>query len=156
MTVSRRLIELLEQAGLDYEVTKHTEAFTAQEVAAAEHVPGKEWAKVVVIMAADEPVMAVLPASYRVNFEKFKELAGVASARLATEEEFADLFPGCEVGAMPPFGQLYDLPLYADEVLEEDETITFNAGTHTETVTMTFDDWEELAEPEIGDFAEHV
>ena len=156
MTVLRRLKELLEGAGVSYEVTQHPEAFTAQEVAAVEHVPGKAMAKVVIVLADGKPVMAVLPASYRINFDKLKALLGAAAARLASEEEFAGLFPDCEVGAMPPFGQLFDLPVYSDQVLCEDERVTFNAGTHTETVTIAYADFERLADPTVGEFAEHV
>lgn len=156
MAVSRRLKELLEGAGVAYEVRRHPEAFTAQEVAAAEHVPGKAMAKVVVVLADGKPVMTVLPASHRINFERLKALLGAREVRLASEEEFAGLFPDCEVGAMPPFGRLFGLPVYSDQVLRQDERITFNAGTHTETVTIAYADFERLAEPTVGEFAEHV
>jgi len=156
MTVSRQLKQFLDGAGVSYKVTKHPEAFTAQEVAAVEHVPGKAMAKVVVVMADKKPVMAVLPASYRVNFDKLKALLGAKAVRLASEDEFGGLFQDCEVGAMPPFGELFDLPVYSDQVLSEDERITFNAGTHTETVTLAYADFERLANPTVGDFAEHV
>ena len=156
MTVSRKLKAMLDEAGVSYEVTKHPEAFTAQEVAAAEHVPGKAMAKVVIVLADKTPVMAVLPASYRVNFDKLKALLGAKKVSLASEEEFADLFPDSEIGAMPPFGGPADMPIYSDRVLEEDEKITFNAGTHTDTVTMAYTDYTRLAQPTLADFAEHV
>lgn len=156
MTVSRRLKELLDGAKVSYQVTKHPEAFTAQEVAAVEHVPGKAMAKVVVVLADKKPVMAVLPATHRVNFDKLKALLGARSVRLETEEEFADLFPGCETGAMPPFGSLFNLPVVSDQVLREDARITFNAGTHTETVTVTYADFERLAQPTVAPFSGRV
>jgi len=156
MTVSRRLREFLDGAGVSYTVTRHPEAFTAQEVAAVEHVPGKAMAKVVVVLADGTPTMAVLPASYRVNFDKLKGLLGAKAVRLATEDEFGSLFPDCEVGAMPPFGEMFDLPVCSDQVLKEDERVTFNAGTHTETVTLAYADYERLAKPTVGDFADHV
>ncbi len=156
MTVSRQLKKFLDGAGVSYKVTKHPEAFTAQEVAAAEHVPGKAMAKVVIVLADKKPVMTVLPASYRVDFKKLKKLLGAKTVRLASEDEFGGLFPDCEVGAMPPFGEMFDLPVYSDQVLQEDERVTFNAGTHTETVTVACADFERLANPTVGDFAEHV
>ena len=156
MTVSRQLKKFLDGAGVSYKVTKHPEAFTAQEVAAAEHVPGKAMAKVVIVLADKKPVMTVLPASYRVDFKKLKKLLGAKSVRLASEDEFGGLFPDCEVGAMPPFGEMFDLPVYSDQVLREDERVTFNAGTHTETVTVAYADYERLANPTVGDFADHV
>ena len=156
MTVSKQLKKFLDDAGVSYKVTKHPEAFTAQEVAAVEHVPGKAMAKVVMVLADKKPLMSVLPASYRVNFDKLKKLLGAKTVRLASEEEFGGLFPDCEVGAMPPFGEMFDLPVCSDQALQEAERITFNAGTHTETVTVTYADYERLAQPTVGDFADHV
>ncbi len=124
MPVSKKVKQMLGEAGVSYEVTKHPEAFTAQEVAAAEHVPGKAMAKVVIVMADKTPVMVVLPASYRVNFDKLKALVGAKKVRLASEEEFAELFPESEIGAMPPFGGPEDMPIFSDRVLEEDEKVT--------------------------------
>ena len=156
MAVPKKLKQMLEEAGVSYKTTKHPEAFTAQEVAAAEHVPGKAMAKVVIVLADKMPVMAVLPASYRVNFDKLKALVGAKKVRLASEDEFAELFPESEIGAMPPFGGPEDMPIYSDRVLEEDDKITFNAGTHTETVTIAYADYTRLAHPTVADFAEHV
>ena len=156
MTVSKQLKKFLDDAGVSYKVTKHPEAFTAQEVAAVEHVPGKAMAKVVMVLADKKPLMSVLPASYRVNFNKLKALLGAKTVRLASEEEFGGLFPDCEVGAMPPFGEMFDLPVCSDQALQEAERVTFNAGTHTETVTVTYADYERLAQPTVGDFADHV
>ena len=156
MPVSKKVKQMLGEAGVSYTVTKHPEAFTAQEVAAAEHVPGKAMAKVVIVMADKTPVMAVLPSSYRVNFDKLKALVGAKKVGLASEEEFAELFPDSEIGAMPPFGGPEDMPVYSDRVLEEDEKVTFNAGTHTDTVTIAYTDYTRLADPTVGDFAEHV
>jgi Ala-tRNA(Pro) deacylase len=136
-----------------FQLQHHAVAYTAQEVAAAEHIPGHMLAKVVMVLGDDKLAMFVLPASARVDLEKVAAILGVKEARLAHEEEFADHFPGCEVGAMPPFGNLYDLPVYVDKSLAEDETIVFEAGTHTDTMSMKYADYQRLAEPNAGEFA---
>ncbi|NOX38422.1 MAG: YbaK/EbsC family protein [Calditrichaeota bacterium] len=100
--------------------------------------------------------MAVVPASYKINLDKFKEIAGAREVELASEEEFSNLFPNCELGAMPPFGMLYGLPTFVDRSLTEGEEIYFNAATHTEVIKMRFDDYQRLVEPVIASFAEHV
>jgi Ala-tRNA(Pro) deacylase len=139
-----------------FQVQHHAVAYTAQEVAAAEHVPGRMLAKVVMVFGDDQLAMLVLPAPSRVNLEQAAAVLGAKDARLAQEEEFADRFRGCEVGAMPPFGQLYDLPVYVDKSLAEDETIVFEAGTHTDTMSMKFADYERLVKPKLAEFARHV
>ena len=139
-----------------FQVQHHAVAYTAQEVAAAEHVPGRMLAKVVVLMGDGKLSMFVLPAPARVDVEKATAVLGVKEARLAHEDEFADRFPGCEVGAMPPFGNLYDVPLYVDKSLSEDETIVFEAGTHTDTISMKYADFERLAKPTVAEFARHL
>src|SRR4030042_3837928 len=135
----------LRENKVPFQVQHHPVAYTAQEVAAAEHIPGRMLAKVVMILGDGVLSMFVLPAPARVDLDRAAGVLGAKEARLAQEETFADRFPGCEVGAMPPFGNLYDLPLYVDEALAEDETIVFNAGTHMDTVSMTYVDFERLA-----------
>jgi Ala-tRNA(Pro) deacylase len=148
-----RLEDYLRENGVPFEVQHHPMAFTAQEVAAAEHVPGKMLAKVVMVSADGEMAMLSLPAPYQVDLEKAGKMLGAEEARLAQEEEFEGAFPDCEVGAMPPFGNLYGLPVYVEEALAEDETIFFRAGTHTDTMSVGYADFERLVEPTVGDFA---
>ncbi len=145
----------LRENKVPFQLQHHAVAYTAQEVAATEHVPGRMLAKVVMVMADGKLAMLVLPAPARVDLEKAAAVLGAKEARLAREEEFADRFPGCEVGAMPPFGGLYDLPVYADKSLAEDETIVFEAGTHTDTMSMKYGDYERLANPNVAEFAHH-
>ncbi len=134
-----------------FERQQHPVAYTAQEVASSEHVPGELVAKVVMVMADDRLVMAVLPAPYRLDLAKTKTLLGAEDVRLAREDEFAPVFPDCEVGAMPPFGNLYGLPVWVDTALAEDETIICQAGTHTDTVSLTYEDFERLVQPTVAE-----
>jgi Ala-tRNA(Pro) deacylase len=149
-----RLEDYLRENGVSFEVQHHPRAVSAQEVAAAEHIPGKMFAKTVMVMADREMVMLVLPAPYQVNPEKAAEELGVKEVRLASEERFQDAFPDCEVGAMPPFGNLYGVPVYVDEALAEDETVVFRAGTHTDTMSVGYADLERLVEPTAVRFAD--
>jgi Ala-tRNA(Pro) deacylase len=151
MPVLGKLRSFLDDAGVEYEMLRHERAFTSEAVAAAQHVPGRELAKVVIVRAGDRFLMATLPATSRLDLHKLAELAGERHAVLATEEELARLFPGCEVGAMPPFGNLFDLPVYADRQLADDERIVFEAGTHTDTVRLAWADFVRLVEPTVGD-----
>jgi Ala-tRNA(Pro) deacylase len=115
--------------------------------------PGKMLAKVVTVLADGEMVMLTLAAPYQVDLEKVGKVLGAQEARLAEEEEFEGTFPDCEVGAMPPFGNLYDLSVYVEETLTEDETIFFRAGTHTDTMSVRYADFEQLVEPTVAAFA---
>jgi len=112
------------------------------------------FAKTVMALADEEIVMLVLPAPYHVNPEKAAEALGAEAFRLASEEQFEDAFPDCEVGAMPPFGNLYDVPVYVDEAFAEDERIVFRAGTHTDTMNVGYADFERLVEPTVVEFAD--
>jgi Ala-tRNA(Pro) deacylase len=147
-----KLKEFLDRNGVRYEVRLHQTAYTAQEVAAAEHVPGREMAKVVMVRDGGEYLMAVLPAPYHVALERLGKAAGRAGLSLATEADFARLFPGCEPGAMPPFGNLYGIPVWVDESLTRDEEIAFNAGNHEQTVHMRYADFARLVQPKTGSF----
>jgi Ala-tRNA(Pro) deacylase len=122
-------------------------------VAASEHVPGRMLAKTVMVLADGEMVMLALPAPYQVDLEMAAAALGVDETRLAEEEEFEDSFPDCEVGAMPPFGNLYGVPVYVERTLAEDETIVFRSGTHTETMSVSYADFERLVEPTVAQFA---
>jgi Ala-tRNA(Pro) deacylase len=148
-----RLEQYLRENGVPFEVQHHPRAITAQEVAATEHVPGKMLAKVVMVLVDGEMVMLSLPAPYQVDLEKVGKVLGAEVARLADEEEFEGAFPDCEVGAMPPFGNLYGIPIYVEEALAEDETIFFRAGTHTDTMSVRYADYEQLVEPTVAKFA---
>jgi len=152
MPILTKLSEFLEGSGVRYEVRSHRRAFTAQEVAASEHVPGQEMAKVVIVRDGDGYLMAVLPAPYHVSLRRLGEATGRKGLRLATEAEFAGLFPGCEPGAMPPFGNLYGIPVWVDESLTEDDEIAFNAGNHEQTVHMAYGDFARLAQPRVAAF----
>lgn len=122
-------------------------------MAASEHLPGRMLAKTVMVLADGQMVMLALPAPYQVDLEKAAAALGVDEARLAEEEEFADTFLDCEVGAMPPFGNLYGVPVYVEKTLAEDETIVFRSGTHTETMSVSYSDFERLVEPTVAQFA---
>jgi Ala-tRNA(Pro) deacylase len=149
MPILRKLKEILDQAKISYEVYNHPKAITAQEIAATQHISGKGMAKVVIIKVDGSFAMAVLPAHRLVNFEKIKSRLGAKDVSLATEGEFSSLFPECEIGAMPPFGNLFGLPVYVDPVLEGHEDIFFNAGSHLQTVSMRYRDFQKLVQPEV-------
>lgn len=152
----KRLKEYLDGHNVKYVAISHSPAYTAQEVAASAHVPGKELAKSVIVRIDGNLAMAVLPASYKVDFESLREVTGATRVELAREREFKGLFPDCEPGAMPPFGNLYDLPVYVANVLAEDEEIVFNAGSFTELMKLPYSDYARLVHPKVLHFAAHV
>lgn len=147
-----KLREYLDSNNVKYTIIEHDPAFTAQEVAAAAHIPGKQLAKAVMIKIDGEMAMAILPASYRVNFDRLQEQTGAKELELATEKEFKGLFPDCDVGAMPPFGNLYNMKVFAAESLAEQIDIAFCAGSHTELIRISFEDFQRLVEPKILEF----
>jgi Ala-tRNA(Pro) deacylase len=130
----------------------HRTVFTAQEEAAVTHVPGREWAKTVVCLADEIPILAVLPAHYRIDLERLRRLAGAATIRLAGEAEMQGLYPGCETGAIPPLGPLFGQRVFVDQAIAEDTAIVFHAGTHTDAVRMHYNDLAALTRPVIGEF----
>ncbi len=136
-----------------YEIQEHHTAFTAQEVAALLHERGIHVAKVFIARADGRTVMLVLPAIYKVDFDRVREMIGARDVRRAKEVEFAHLFPDCDVGAMPPFGNMYDIPVYVDKTLAMQPFIVFQAGSHRETMKMATSDYMRLVEPTIGEFA---
>jgi Ala-tRNA(Pro) deacylase len=154
MPILGKLREFLDQHHVEYHVHGHRQAFTAQEVAEAEHVSGQEVAKVVMVHSGKEFMMLVLPAPYRVDLVRAGAIVGKPDLALATEEQFASIFPGCEPGAMPPFGNLWGIPVWVDRELTADEHIVFNAGTHTETVHMRYADFARLVQPKVAALAE--
>jgi Ala-tRNA(Pro) deacylase len=131
----------------------HSPAFTAQQIAASAHIPGKELAKTVIVKLDGKMAMAVLPASEQIDFDRLKEATGADSVELAGENEFKGLFPNCEVGAMPPFGNLYDMDVLVESHLKDDEEIAFNAGSHTELVRLPYQDYEQLVHPRVAEFS---
>lgn len=146
--------EFLQQAHVPYTVVPHRPAFTAQEEAAATHVPGHDWAKVVACFVDGEPVEAVVPAPSVINLDHLMELAGADEVRVAEEGELSRLFPACEVGAMPPFGPLYGQTVYVDAALAAEPEIVFNAGTHRDAIAMRWTDFVKMVNPIVGKFAE--
>jgi len=148
-----KLKTFLDKNNVKYVTVKHSRAYTSQEIAAAAHICGKELAKTVMINIEGKMAMAVLPASYHINFESLEDIFGTTKVSLASESEFKYLFPDSEVGAMPPFGNLYDLEVYVAESLTEDEEIAFNAGSHTELIKLKYADFERLVEPRILKFS---
>ena len=150
---SKKLKAFLDANSIRYVSIRHSSAFTAQEIAAKTHISGKEVAKTVMIKLNNKMVMAVLPASYQVDFDLLREIFGTHHVSLASEEEFKYLFPDCEVGAMPPFGNLYDLEVYVAQSLTEDEVISFNAGNHTELIQMNYVDFVRLVQPHVFKFS---
>ena len=142
--------EFLDSHYVKYITISHSPAFTAQEIAASAHIPGKELAKTVMVKIDGTMAMAVLPASAKVDFELLQDVAGADEVELATEKEFADLFPECEVGAMPPFGNLYDMAVYVADTLADDAEIAFNAGTHSELIRIAYQDYERLVRPTVA------
>ncbi|NIQ39643.1 MAG: deacylase [Proteobacteria bacterium] len=149
----RKLKEFLNTHKTKYVSIKHSPAYTAQEIAASAHIRGKELAKTVMVSLDGKPAMAVLPASYRVDLDRLKEAAGATKIKLLAEKDFEDMFPECEVGAMPPFGNLYGMDVFAAAVLAEDDEIAFNAGSHTELIRLAFKDYERLVKPKVLQFS---
>ncbi len=144
--------EFLDNHGVKYVNITHSPAFTAEEVAASAHVSGRDFAKTIVVRIEDNYALVVLPASRRLVLADLRELLQTPMVRLATEAEFRDLFPDCELGAMPPFGNLYGLPVYVAESLAQEPEIAFNAGTHTEVIKLDYYDFDELVHPVVLDF----
>ncbi|MCP5113280.1 MAG: YbaK/EbsC family protein [bacterium] len=153
MAILERLQHLLSASGVSYTHHVHATAYTAKEVAALEHLPQHKVAKVVVFTGDEGYGMAVLPADYVVDMQELRAALGLKRARLATEKELGELFADCELGAMPPFGGLYDLPTYVESSLTEEETIAFNAGTHRDVVYLRLEDYKKLAGPKVVHFA---
>ena len=146
---TQKLQDYLDQHEIQYVTISHSPAYTAQRIAELTRIPGKELAKTVIVKVDDELAMAVLPASRRVNLQHLQEAIGADEVTLSSETEFNELFPDCEVGAMPPFGNLYDMGVYVAEQLTEDDEIAFNAGSHSELVKMSYNDYAKLVTPQV-------
>lgn len=150
---TQKLKTFLDSHRVPYLTIHHSMAFTAQQIAASAHISGKEIAKTVMIKVDGKMAMAVLPASFQVDFDLLKRTTGASKVELADEREFKDRFPECEIGAMPPFGNLYDMDVFVAESLTKQEEIAFNAGSHTELIQMGYKDYERLVKPNILKFS---
>mgnify|MGYP001555042407 FL=1 len=146
---TQTLKSFLDSHHVKYTTLTHSPEYTAQEIAASAHIPGKDLAKTVIVKIDGDFAMAVLPASMHVSLPRLQEAVGTNDAEIASEEEFEKLFPDCELGAMPPFGNLYDRPVFAAKELTQDEEIAFNAGTHSELVQLAYSDFDKLVHPKV-------
>ena len=149
----KRLKEFLDSHSIKYVTISHSRAFTAQETAASAHVPVKELAKTVLVKIDGKMAMAVLPASCKVDVDLLKKATRASTIEIASEKEFKNLFPDCEIGAMPPFGNLYGMEVFVTNSLTEDREIAFNAGSHRELVKLAYKDFERLVKPKIVKFS---
>jgi Ala-tRNA(Pro) deacylase len=154
--ITNRLKAFLDENGARYVITTHSPAFTAQEIAALAHVKGRELVKAVMVKADGKHWLVATSAGQKVDLERVKRALGANDVRLETESDFRALFPDCELGAMPPFGNLYGVPVLIDESLQADEEIAFNAGDHTTLVRMRFDDFQRLVMPRSSAIGERI
>lgn len=148
-----KLKEFLDSHNIKYVSITHSKAYTAQGIAAAAHISGKELAKTVMISMDSDMAMAVLPASEQVNLDSLKSALKAKKVELASERQFRDRFADCELGAMPPFGNLYNMKVIVDETLTHDKEIAFNAGTHLELIKLAYSDFERLVQPTVLRFS---
>ena|SRR5688572_7650744 len=148
--------DYLDQMGVNYRLSRHDTTYTAQDLAAAEHIPGRRVIKPVVVKADGQFVMCALPASHRIDLDTLRNQLQVNEVELAGESEICDLFDGCELGAEPPIGRMFGIPTLMDESLFADDRVTFQAGTHRDAVTMTLADYRKAAQPEVAYFGKHL
>lgn len=146
---SKKIKKFLDDNGVKYVKITHSLAYTAQEIAQSAHIHGKELAKTIIVLINGKMAMAVLPAMYSIDFDYFRKETGAITVDLASEEQFKNAFPDCEVGAMPPFGNLYGMDVYVDDHLTKDKEIAFNAGTHFELIRMSYADFAKLVSPKV-------
>jgi Ala-tRNA(Pro) deacylase len=152
LKIPKQLIDCLHDNQVPYEVLHHPEAVTAQRIAQAEHVKGRHHAKVVILKSGGKHLMAVLPADHQIDLKKLKTIVG-KPVSLDKEKEFKSLFPDCATGAMPPFGNLYNVPTYLDQSLAGQDYIVFEAGTHTDAIKLSYRDYETVVKPQVANFA---
>jgi Ala-tRNA(Pro) deacylase len=153
MKCKERLEAYLREHQVPFQIQQHAQSFRAQRIAESEHIPSKMVAKTVIVVADQQLFALVLPASFRVDLDKIQDMLSAREIRLAHEAEFARTFPDCEVGTMPPFGNLYGIPVYVEKRLTEEETIVFPVGTSTETMSLTYADFERLVQSRTVTFA---
>jgi|YelNatPaOPRAMG01_1025707.scaffolds.fasta_scaffold48214_2 Ala-tRNA(Pro) deacylase len=154
MSMSQRLQEYLESNNVRFELLPHYAAFPAQKTAQSLHVSGKHFAKAVVLRADDRLVMAVLPASHRLNLHDLRQELEVRRLEMVPEAELENICSDCELGAFPPFGHFYGMETWIDRSLAKSEEIVFNAGTHTEAIRMKYADYVKLVNPKMASFAD--
>ena len=154
MPITKKLKDLFDGAKVSYEVYNHPLAYTAQEIAQRQHFSGNDMAKVVILKVDDQLVMAVVTGNQKVHLPTVRASLSANDVRLATEEEFVGRFPGCDIGAMPPFGNLFGMPTYVDPRVTEDEEIYFNAGNHVQTARLRYKDYAQLASPRVVSLTE--
>jgi Ala-tRNA(Pro) deacylase len=153
MPANNKLMEFLDSHKVKYVTMAHSTAYTAQEIASLAHIRGEEFAKTVIVRIDGAMAMAVLPASHHVDLPLLRAAAKGMKIALASETDFRDKFPECETGAMPPFGQLYGMPVFVDESLTRDKEIAFNAGTHHELIRLSYEDFSRLVQPKVAKFS---
>lgn len=156
MAVSERLKTFLDGAKVKYTVTKHPVVYTAQEIAAAQHVPGRQLAKCVLVKTDRGPALAVLPAVHLIDLKKLTAVLRAKTVTIAKEPDIKQAFPDVEVGAMSPFGNLYQVPVVVDQDLGQDDRVVFNAGSHTETISLRYRDLVALSKPKVGGFGRPI
>ena len=156
MSIPQKIKNYLDKENIAYEALEHSLAYTATEIASSQHVPGRQIVKTVIVKADDQYVMCLLPSIHYLDLYKLQAILKSKSIELAEEQEIAKLFPDYEVGAEPPFGHLCNLAIYADKLLEFDEDIVFNAGTHNDMIKMKWEDYRRLAHPKIVDMGIHI
>lgn len=150
------LQSFLDQIGINYRVSRHPTTYTAQDLASAEHVPGRQVIKPVIVKADGHFVMCALPACHRIDLEALKQQLQATDVQLADEGKLPELFPDCELGAEPPIGRLYGMPTIMDESVLSDNRVMFQAGTHSDAVEMSLADYRRACQPEMGYFGRHL
>ena len=156
MSIASKIKSFLDKSEVKFQSLEHSLAYTALEIAGSQHIPGRAVIKSVIVNADGQFWMCVLPAMHHLDFDKLKALTSAKVIRLANEGELSQLFPDVELGAEPPFGHLYGLKVIVDKLLEENEEIAFNAGTHTDMIQMKFNDFQRLSHCSSGDIGVHV
>lgn len=148
----QKLRDYLDENKVKYVSISHSKAYTASAVAASAHVKGKNLAKTVIVKLDGKITMAVLPAKHRVDLEQLRKVSLSGTVELATEDDFEKTFSNCEGGAMPPFGNLYSVPVYVEKSLSDDEEIAFNACSHSELIQLAYKDFARLVKPTVAIF----
>ncbi len=156
MTINEQIKKYLSEKHVSYQILTHSVAYTAMEIASAQHVPGNQMIKSVIVKADNRNIMCVLCSTHIINFTKLKRILNVTELYLANEDETESLFPNIEIGAEPPFGDLFGIEVYIDRTVSENDDIVFNAGTHTETIKMSYVDFTHLVKAKVENFAQHI
>lgn len=156
MAIPKKIKDYLDKEKVAYQLHEHGRLFTAAEIAGAEHVPGKQMIKVVIVEADDQFLMCLLPATHYLDLDKFQKAVSAKKIRLANEQEMSNLFPDCEIGSEPPFGSLYNLKVFADKQLQEDTEVAFNAGSHNDLIKMKYEEFLRLASPNFLEIGVHI